>query len=187
MSQCQLNIINALIDEAVDSLELQIDALDLRVTNNETDITVIQNDITNITNTLGDITIYSGIFTWTNAELKAGTQKVVVAAPGANKVIIPISIVLSMIYGGSNVFTNAPTLTFRHGANPTISINVTGTFWTSASSRNAYQSNFADPDSSLALFTNGALSVNLSTGLTGNAANDNVVKVGVYYYIVDNN
>jgi hypothetical protein len=125
--------------------------------------------------------------TLTNAQLKAATAVQIIAAQGAGTFIIPCGVIWKLKYGGTNAFTNAPghQLTFGSTYNTNTIISNSGgtTFWQATTSR------YYENGSGFVLFTgssveNTAVYSTMSTGATGNAANNNTVVIQVFYYVV---
>lgn len=125
--------------------------------------------------------------TWSNAELKARTDLVLVPAQGADTIIVIDDMLLEMVYGGNNAFSGTPTMTIKYNgvnANP---LTPGATFY------NQTQNTYLNWDGFLAVaftaanFVNKDLSISLGAGLTGNAANDNFMRIKVTYSVINAN
>lgn len=131
--------------------------------------------------------------TLTSAEVKAlrATPKTLVAAPGANKMVVVESITLALKYGGTNGFTeSADNLVVQYGDSGqdiTGAIESTGFIDQTASTVAVYY------PAAIAAMAYATAGVNeevqlFNTGdgeIGGNAANDNTLVVTVAYRIVD--
>lgn len=123
--------------------------------------------------------------TWSNAELKAGTAKTVLAAQGAGTIVIPHSVILKMNYGGTNVFTNAPNVSCDWSSGLEHFTTGPGAgFWQAASNQIDV---FLIGGSGIDSYTNvenDPVTLELAAALTGNAANNNTVSIVFEYSIV---
>ena len=132
--------------------------------------------------------------TLTSAQIKAlnATPIQIVAAQGANKVIVPISAVTHVIYGGSNVFVAAASqsidLYFSNSPGK-VAIGSLATIAMIVASESRFGIRVTSDKSGLASgsYDNvGLFLVNpVATEISGNAANDNQVVVFLTYYIAD--
>nr|QKV51014.1 hypothetical protein [Crucivirus sp.] len=119
---------------------------------------------------------------WSNADLKAPNALIVVLAQGALSLVIPIQLTMQLVFG-TNVFTNAPTLTVHYTTGVLNVITPSASFW-QAGNNQIYQTTFFGGDNQESTITNKNTTLQLSTGLTGNAGNDNVVNVVFRYYVI---
>ena len=131
--------------------------------------------------------------TLTSSQIKAlnATPIQIVAAQGANKVIVPISAVTHVIYGGSNVFVAAASqsidLYFSNSPGKiALPIIINATL---VGNQTKFSIIVGDDQSrqSTGIYDNvGLFLVNpVATEISGNAANDNQVVVFLTYYIAD--
>jgi len=121
--------------------------------------------------------------TLSNAILRTTNATVIVAAPGTGKIVIPESITIVHVYGGTNVWVGTPTLNYQWGVATAVAMS--SPTWASASKQFRFTNGFG-PASTLATGReNTDFSVRLSAGLTGNAANDNTAIVTLIYSIAD--
>ncbi len=130
----------------------------------------------------------------TNAQLKAlnttGIQ--ILAGQGSGTVIVIVSVVLKLIYGGTNAFTNSPSTTIGYGTTPAATgggwvITVPVGFWQATASQyylNPVGAVATGISTAATVAENGALYIQTSTNITGNAAGDNTAKVQVNYYVI---
>lgn len=140
----------------------------------------------------GTATLNYVTLTLTSSQVKAlhGTPIQLIAAPGAGKVIAIVSNVWSKLtYGGTSVFTAgaSQTIVLSYGTTQTIgtpmsNVGITG-------SATAYSNGTLAPafsNVSAASLENIAVSLYnpVATEITGNAANNNTIGVGVVYYII---
>lgn len=138
----------------------------------------------------------SGLLTYTtttltNSQIKNlnGTPVQFIAAPGSGKVLVPVSVVGKLIYGGSNVFTAA--------ASQSVAL-----YWGTTTSSGAVLSNAsivrAASNYGLNAFLAGVnnvvianvenVALNLwnpvATEISGNAANNNTMSFSLLYYVI---
>lgn len=128
----------------------------------------------------------------TSAQIKAlhASPIEVIPAPGAGKIIVPTSFLMSLVYGGSNAFvapTHQEAVAFYFNNNPAAGL---GGFTASyvALATNYLTYNAAPNLSGVASnYENKAVTLyNPSTSeFTGNAANDNVINYTISYEIFD--
>jgi hypothetical protein len=134
-------------------------------------------------------------FTLTSTQIKnlATTPLQVIAAQGANKLIIIRNVDMSFVYGGHNAFTNVSNIDLYYVTNLTANFagGAVGSTQLISGTNNAYQVNLVGNSSSLLTASNmvnqpivvGVDSMN--TNITGNAANDNSIVFVVNYEVVD--
>ena len=132
--------------------------------------------------------------TLTNAQIKAlhGTPIQLVAAPGANKVILPISMSCKFIYGGTNVFVAGAAqsigLYYNNTTTPAIfTSNVaSNAMIVSNANKFAFSANVSDLlNQTVGVIdnVNVALYNPIATEITGNAANNNTISFQLVYWI----
>ena len=126
----------------------------------------------------------------TSVQVKAirATPITVVPAPGIGKSLEFVSAILQAKYGGSNAFTGAQNLAVRYkdGASAQVSQNITGTgFIDQAGDMITNGAVKVDGIATRAVAENQPLVLhNIGAGeITGNAANDNTLRVKVFYRI----
>lgn len=137
-------------------------------------------------------TILTDSVVLSNATLKAGTTSTLVSAQGANTVIVPITIAFIMRYGGTNAFTNAPSMQIGYNGSPNFpTLGYAGAaFWTQTNTRVIVWSVPAAPTTDmypslpLSGMTNQPLTTAFGAALTGNAANNNTLEVFTTYYVI---
>jgi hypothetical protein len=126
----------------------------------------------------------------TNSQIKAlnSTPITIVAAAGSGKVIQVVNWYAKMVYGGTNAFTGGAggLVLLVGGANANIP-GISATSWFTGTV-SAYGLPTAATGSSgtitIGSFENAALTVSTQGGaFTGNAANDNTMKIVVAYYV----
>jgi len=123
------------------------------------------------------------VATLSNATLRTTNATTLVAAPGTGKIVIPESITIVHVYGGTNAWVGTPTLNYTWGSATQVALNSPG--WAAARKEFRFTTGLS-PASTIALSREGAdFNVRLSTGLTGNAANDNFAIVTLVYSIAD--
>lgn len=130
--------------------------------------------------------------TLTSAQIKAlrATPITLVAAPGAGKSVFFLGAQLKSIYGGTNAFTGPQNLAIRYQntTGTVVSTAITGTGFLDQTA-NEYQTVGISTSSTIAAATvveNQPLVIH-NTGaaeITGNAANDNTIKVTIQYAIL---
>lgn len=129
--------------------------------------------------------ILSNTVTWSNADLKAPNPLTILAAQGPGTVIVPISIIMKLHYGGNNPFATFPiSFTYTLGGNAT---TTTASFDLTKSANTYYEFcfvNFGSSGKQDTLVENAAATLVMNLALTGNAANDNYVTVTFTYYVV---
>jgi hypothetical protein len=137
--------------------------------------------------TPSNLILSTGPITWTNAALKAGTSLLILAAQGNGVVIIPVSVVIKLVYGGSNAFTNAPTYTLNYGSvnGTALALTIVGSVAFSEATANFYhmEAQISATNSALAC-ENLAVYATLNAAMTGNAAGNNTIKVNMLYYLL---
>ncbi len=133
--------------------------------------------------------IYGFTKTLTSAQVKAihGTPiQLLPAVTGVTYVVV--SYRMSMIYGGTNIFTAgaAQTLALYYGTTVSVATGLTNASIVAAASRVDIGQGTVAASQTLAATRNVALNVYnpIATEITGNAANDNTVTVDGFYYIV---
>ena len=148
---------------------------------------LLQSDGTNWTSTAPPSVITSLNFSLTNAQIKSSAAVTLVAAQGSGKVIIPLSINLKMVYGGTNAFTSAPNIFLQYGtAISSFNCYAIGTltnFWTATQNTYAFANNFVNEVNNATQFENVLLSIGF-TAPTGNAANNNTMTGNFLYYVI---
>lgn len=126
--------------------------------------------------------------TLTSAQVKAlkATPKTIVAAPGADKALVPIAINLIMNYGGTNVFTEAAddlSIGWAAGAE-IMEIEATG-FIDQANDEWRYIT-FECAETFIPSENTAIVITNLDDEYAGNAAGDNTLTVRLWYRVVPN-
>lgn len=150
---------------------------------------ILTSDGTNWTST-ANITFSTGRITLTNAQLKAinTTPITVLAAPGANKIIIPISWYSIFNYGGTSVFTGGGSVLLTYNNNTSVAtpgaIMPLGSMVSSNSSDRVVYGTTAISSATTGLFVNQPLTITATANFTGNAANDNTVSTSINYIII---
>ena len=152
---------------------------------------VLTSDGTNWSSTAATAIIQSFSVTLTSAQIKAlhATPITLVAAPGANKVILPIQISAKFTYGGSNVFVAgaAQAIYAAYGAtgNTWQPVAINSQVTASVTRYNVLPAVAALLQNAVpASYENIALVAYnpVATEISGNAANDNTLElVGIYY------
>ncbi len=130
--------------------------------------------------------------TLTSLQIKAlkATPIQIVAAPGAGKVIMPITAYYYFVYGGTNAFTNgqpievvtnnAGTLTSLYELAPASIVDVTTSL--KGSSLISFGATITNVPTNM--INNPVVVINTgATEITGNAANNNTLEVAVTYYV----
>nr|QKV51037.1 hypothetical protein [Crucivirus sp.] len=121
--------------------------------------------------------------TWSNADLKANNALTVLTAQGAGKMIQPISWFIKLNYGGNNAFVGSPNCNIQYnGVTETAFSSLGSSFWTATQSFICYNPSVNFEAAATAL-ENQTISLKLSAGVTGNAANDNTVTVILNYAV----
>lgn len=151
---------------------------------------ILTSDGTNWTSAAPSSTINYVFGTLTNAQIKDlnTTPIQLIAAPGSNNFIRLISITSKMLYGGTNVFTNAGAqpISIRYGTTNT-SQTLVGSATITASVTTTSLPGIAalDQIATSSLSNQIVYAWNSSaTEIAGNAANNNVIFYGIYYTIV---
>jgi len=138
--------------------------------------------------------ILSAKVTLTSAQIKSllATPIELIAAPGADKVIMPISVYYYFVYGGTDAFTNgqiiAP-LTNNAGTTtniveftfPAASVIATTSAFQSSSLRSSATVLTTAPTNMIN--RNVIIKNTGATEITGNAANNNTLEVAMTYYV----
>jgi len=123
--------------------------------------------------------------TISNSELRSTTPITVVAAPGADKVIICSNYTIVHNYGGSNVWTALGTFTLGYDS-PQVGGVAMAVPTLSASSSQIRSAPFTlAANLALSSVIDKALTLRVGTPGTGNAANNNTVTVFAEYYVID--
>lgn len=129
-------------------------------------------------------TFTTGTLIWTNAALKAGTNLNLVGAPGVGKYVFPVALYMLSVYGGSNPWTNNPSL-FMDWNNAAIVLTSMGfSGWTNTQNFVHLLDYGWAVNANDVLINNEALELAISVALLGNAAGDNTVKVLLHYKII---
>ena len=134
-------------------------------------------------------TIYSATLNLTNAQIKAlfTTPITIVPAQGAGTVITVTSIIVKYIYGGTNAFTGGGNLNIRYTNTTGQSINasiMTSALLLGTASVYSQTLNTAISGAAIANMENRLVCIHNATALfAGNAANNNLIKVKILYYI----
>jgi len=117
-----------------------------------------------------------------NADLRTTNNFTVVPAAGTDTVIMPTTIIILLNYGGTNVWSNSPSVQLRYNGVSGTASALTTPQWGQASTRLSSQ---AAPflTASRTQRNNEPLTFNLGVAATGNAANDNTAEVTVYYFV----
>lgn len=133
-------------------------------------------------------TVFTVKVNLTNAQLKAinSTPITVVAAQGANTVIVPLYAAAKFVYGGNNAFTGSNALDLFY-VNASGRASITGVLSSPAMTGTAtvYATNPAASQSTatVGLMDNVALVLSAAGNYAANAANDNTVIVTLAYYV----
>lgn len=120
--------------------------------------------------------------TWSNADLKAGNNLLLVPGQGAGTVIVPDLMFMVMNYGGTNAWTSNPATSLL--SNGVTMGGLTTATWTDVFTKIIYVA-FPSYNGQNTNVENGAISLHLSAAPTGNAAGDNTVTVFFYYKILN--
>lgn len=128
----------------------------------------------------------------TSAQVKAlaATQITLVAAPGAGKMIKFMGAVLKLVYGGSNVFTEAgDNLAIKYTDDTGVAVSQTIEM-TNFIDQSADTYTNAEPAIDAIVAASAAENAplvldNLGSEIAGNAANDNTLEVSVAYRVVE--
>lgn len=123
--------------------------------------------------------------TWSNADLKANTALPLVAAQGANTIIVPQYFIARLNYGGNNAFTGTPTTQLRYGGSVSSVTQTFGAaFWNATATTLFGWTNPLNIVGTTFNMVNVAVDLNLSAAITGNAANDNTVTILFGYDVI---
>lgn len=114
------------------------------------------------------------------------TPVTVIPAPGAGKTIVPFLMQSKFVYGGTSAFTNPQPLTlfFKDNTTPEV-LTISASGFVDATA-NVYQLSDLEPDNHTAAnYEDQPMIVSNIGGsaITGNAANDNTIKITVFYAI----
>ncbi len=126
--------------------------------------------------------------TLTNSQLKnIGTVAIqIVPAQGAGSIILPLSLCCKLEYGGTNPFTNSPNLFLNYGSsigsNQIVEIFAGVGFNEATSNAYATSTSMNDSGSVAANCENTGVFFSTNASFTGNAANDNTMKISVLWY-----
>lgn len=124
----------------------------------------------------------------TSAQIKAlhATPIAVVAAPGATNFIFPISVSLSFVYGGSNVFVAGAAQTVAWYYGTTIFASGLSNAQIVGTTNTITGTNTITPGGAATLYLNQPVNLynSVATEISGNAANDNVINYSITYRIV---
>lgn len=137
---------------------------------------------------LGSLNFIEG--TLTSAQIKAlrASPVQVVAAPGANRVVIVAHFYATMTYGGTNVFVAGAgqTIDLFWGTAVSIAQLLTNGQIVASSSTMNYSADSITAGSAITSKSNAAVNIynSVATEITGNAANNNTMSYGILYYIV---
>lgn len=125
---------------------------------------------------------FKGYLVIGNADLKAATQMTIVS-PDPAKYWIPYFWAIEMVYGGHNAFTNAPVFSLFTPTSGGDHVWSSMSYLFNGTANASEWLNVALPwqQISFEIFVNEPLKIKMSTGATGNPANDNYVRVFVYY------
>lgn len=153
---------------------------------------IMTSDGTNWTSATPAVTFLVATKTLTSSEIKNlhGTPIVVIAAPGAGKMINVISAYAKMNYGGTNVFVAGASqiIGLRMDTGITLGITLLANAQIVASSN---QTQYSSPNSTTGgvstSYENTSLKayVVVATEISGNAANDNTIDIKVIYNIIN--
>lgn len=134
----------------------------------------------------GGMLSVSGVLT--NAQIKAihATPVQIIAAPGSGKVIVVTMSIMTMNYGGTNVFTAgaAQTVALYYGTTTAVNTPMSNAMIVASSTQikdqtgNANTTTFSSWDNQLVNLYNP-----IATEITGNAANNNTMSYYVQYFI----
>lgn len=135
----------------------------------------------------GGMLSVSGVLT--NAQIKAlhGTPIQIIAAPGSGKAIVITMVVMTMNYGGSNVFTAgaSQTVALYYGTTTIINTAMSNAMIVASATQikdqtgNANTTVFSSWDNQLVNLYNP-----IATEISGNAANNNTMSYYVQYFIL---
>ena len=132
--------------------------------------------------------------TLTNAQIKAlhGTPISCIAAPGAGKVIVILSIWGKLIYGGTNIFTAGASQTIGLYYGTTIPTNSFANVMSNLSivkNSSNYCSNSSSILDQIAIASLENVALNfynpVATEISGNAANNNTIAFDIQYYVIN--
>lgn len=173
-------MIDAMINEALNPIVADINAITIDINTINGEIVTINNDIAGI---LPGLVLPASI-SFSNTELKAGTDKIIVAAPGANKLIVPLQVITRLNYGGTNAFTAGSIFyTWDNnvvlGQNLNLDINNTTTDICTSTVFLATQQQQSS------LIVNKAFYMTVNSLFTGNLANDNTIDIWLYYTVLN--
>lgn len=131
----------------------------------------------------GDVLIASLVIT--NSQLRANTPITLVAAPGANKVIICANATIVHNYGGTNVWTALSGAQIGYGSPLAGLVTITAPTFTAVSSQIRGGPYTMATGLALSSIVDKDLVWRVTVTGTGNAANDNTATVFVEYYVID--
>lgn len=130
----------------------------------------------------GGGTSFSATTTITNAQLRSTTPVTIVAAPGADKVIVVTTVTYVTKYGGSNAWASNQSFDIRYNNNILVATETPG--FTNTDSIYTFDNDiFAT--GLLSDVANVPLTFAMDVALSGNAANDNTLDVTVWYFVLD--
>lgn len=156
---------------------------------------ILTSDGTNWTSAPNASVLLSATGTLTSAQVKAlhGTPITAIAAPGAGKVIVPISVVSKLNYGGSNVFVAGASQTIGVYYTTALAIGNTFTIALNAFIVASVTTTQINTDGiTAALIVQASTNIEnkpillynpVATEVTGNAANNNTITWQIIYYI----
>lgn len=108
----------------------------------------------------------------------------VVPAPGAGQVIIPVSLQIKFIYGGSSKFDGGGSTFFSYGVNHSFASVNNSIFWDRTQN---YYSLLDGPSSVFTAISveNQPILISSTSLIYGNPTNDNSAEVNVVYYTIN--
>lgn len=183
-----MNAIQGEIDQLISS-DLSILT---EITEIQGDVTVIQGDVTVIQGQISSLQTsqirYSGVV-YSNALMRPPTAiNLIPAFPG--KIIVPVSITIWMVYGGTNAFTNSPTMTIYYencgSAFGHQTLDTNSDFWQGTVDGGHVTCISGRTNNPMTNIFGSRMNIKLDSGVTGNSANDNFLQIVTSYYIVDN-
>jgi len=138
--------------------------------------------------------ILSASGTLTNAQIKAlvGTPVQLIAAPGSGKIIMIISLLVKMVYGGTNAFTDTggQGIALTYGGQESVIVPTVNFLTSSAVTATASTITISPPVYGGTIAYATAANANVSacvvsgTNITGNAAGNNTIAWQLNYYII---
>lgn len=133
----------------------------------------------------GAVTLNSTTIALTSLQIKdlKNSPILVVPAPGIGSVIIPVSMQIKFIYGGSNKFDGSGSTFFSYGSHNSFASVNNSIFWDRTQN---YYSFLNGPNqiSSAVNVENQPIMISSTSQIYGNPSNDNTAEVNVVYYTI---